>query len=563
MLLLLLTTKIVIVFKVKNYLSHFKLSYGSLVITILIMVTGTLNAQNEFYLQNNAVVYVVGNNGSNPMLYVNGTISLNGAASLMVDSINAWTRFTGNFVNSGTFRADPTAREDFASTTTHQTISGATTFGTQFGNVKKLQGSGYNIILAINAKFTTLDFGTNPGKVDVGTNSKTLTIIGYVYNGITSFGQATYVDVGTTGHLSRNVNDITAGHYYDFPMGNSSYGYRNFAFNLMSLGGSGANGITGNLATTGGSLTYTNRYPNGFSGTGHVACVVGSHPQYVSFSCISSVTYHFTGPSDYTYIVRADSSGCGSDVRRTIQSPSGTTAWAANIGNTTIDSGSALCAYSDWTGAALQTPGGPYFGLAKDFAVGGGSSIALPVKLISLEAVGIDDQYIRVNWATATEISNRGFYVMRSTDAITWDTLSFTSSLAPEGVSNQKLDYVFNDHKVVSNTVYYYRLTQVDIDGHAETTDIVSAELGNVISHAVVVYPNPSKGGITVMITASDETQADIQVYDMIGRMVYQTPIFIHNNNRHRMNLEVPAGEYQMRVVMPQQTQVFPLVIIK
>ena len=545
-----------------NLYSRFYGSLGIIMMALCVMVmTGTnLQAQsNALYIQSGVSVYVVGNNGTDPTLYVGGDLSTDGT---FVDSVSAWTRLTGNLTNNGIFRADTTALEEFSATSGNQSILGSTMYSTTFGTLRRLQGSGVSIVPQVNIKVWKLDFGTNSGTINVGTYGKNLTVYNPAYNALSNYGQLTYVDVGTSGHLVRQTSDVTSGHYYEFPMGNSTLGYRNFGFNLSSLGGSGSNSISGSLNVTSGSLSYSNRYPTGFSGSGHTICVSGTNPQDIAFTCLSGPQWTFTGPTDYQYVVFADSSGCGSDVRRVIQAPMGTYDWNGNIGNVFGDSSSALCLYSDWTGAAKRSPGGPYVGLNRDFAVGGGSTVALPVKLIMFTAEPVDNAFIRTEWVTASEISNKGFHLMRSIDAVTWEQISFIATKAPDGNSESGFSYHYNDHAVVPNKVYYYKLVQEDLDGKQTSSNIVSANLSSSKIASMVCYPNPSSGMITLGINLKDASPVTIRITDMVGRLVYSEDLIISENAFQKMIHINESGQYQIQVMTSDEVFTQKVIIL-
>ncbi len=97
--------------------------------------------------------------------------------------------------------------------------------------------------------------------------------------------------------------------------------------------------------------------------------------------------------------------------------------------------------------------------------------ISLPVELISFEGSN-EETYNLLNWSTASEKDNDYFLIERSKDGTNWTNINVTSGM---GNSNTKVDYSFRDFKF-TNSINYYRLTQVDFDGVQETFDIISID---------------------------------------------------------------------------------------
>ncbi|MBS1623559.1 MAG: hypothetical protein JST83_06040, partial [Bacteroidetes bacterium] len=98
----------------------------------------------------------------------------------------------------------------------------------------------------------------------------------------------------------------------------------------------------------------------------------------------------------------------------------------------------------------------------------------LPVTLLYLTADAIDNKYIDLDWATASEINNKGFAIERSTDGREFTQIGWVDG---HGNSNTQLSYSYSDRTVQPGAVYYYRLRQVDFDGQFVYSEIVSASL--------------------------------------------------------------------------------------
>jgi len=169
-----------------------------------------------------------------------------------------------------------------------------------------------------------------------------------------------------------------------------------------------------------------------------------------------------------------------------------------------------------YTGPGI--PGGVYTGFSEFTLDESNSGNALPVTLISLEAYPVNNTFIQVQWVTSLEINNNGFRVQRSLDAVNFTDIGWVQG---HGNSTEENTYDYNDYNVAPNIIYYYRLIQVDNNGHQHTTDIVQASLtgGNVFAISEL-FPNPATDHSSLNITTSQAMSVDIKLYDIIGQQI-------------------------------------------
>ena len=532
-------------------------------ILVMMIVTGT-NSQaqsNALYIQGSGgSVTVSGYDGINPTLFVSGEIKLAGSGATLSNS-SGYVQVTGNVTNSGGVITS-NGTDNFSGGGT-QVFSGTLSGTSYFGNVIKSNTG--NVTLNNNTDFYSLTFSTD-GTIDVSSGT-TVSIKNPAYTAITGYTSARYVDVGNSsiGFLKRKINDVTSGNYYAFPLGNSTAGYKRIDINYSSLGATGVNDVTGTLKNgSPGSLAFSKTYPSGFSGTTGGSCTIGAHKQLVEFSCLKNDYWSFSGPSTYDYVVQVFTSGCGSRPNRVITSTPGGGTWTADIENTVDAVTDDMCEFTDWSnGVATTVPGGRYRGMTKDFALGGGSTAALPVTLINFDAQAKDNQYIQTLWMTASEISNKGFYLMRSTDALAWEKLTFIPSKADGGNSTGTLSYFYDDHAVSSNKVYYYQLIQEDLDGKQTATDIVSASISNSKISSIVFYPNPSSGMVTLGITLKEESSpVTIRVTNTVGQLVYSEDLVVSENTFKKMIQLPESGQYQIQVTTSDEVFTEKVIIL-
>ncbi len=145
----------------------------------------------------------------------------------------------------------------------------------------------------------------------------------------------------------------------------------------------------------------------------------------------------------------------------------------------------------------------------------------LPVSMMYLQADAINNAYIRLSWATATEINNRGFEVERSTDGQTWSQIGYVDGHNNSTVQN---NYSYDDMNVAAGIVYYYRLKQVDYDNAFEYTDIVSARITGETTFSVKEFiPNPTTDRTSLIVTGTKEQEINIAFYNVVGQKVLES----------------------------------------
>ncbi len=455
-------------------------------------------------------------------------------------------QLNGSISNYGTYTSNGT--ETFSGLA-DQVIAGTYSGSSYLGSITK-QNRG-NLVLATNTDCNSLTFASN-GTIDCSLG-QTLYVQNAASNSISGQTSLRYVDVGTTGFLRRNVDDTAAGHWYDFPMGNAS-GYRNFSINLSTLGSTGPSTITGSLISVSGMLNYDAYYPTGFSRSGTGTCFAGPDPQWLRLTGLANDGWNISGPLDYGYRVTGYHPGYRHDLRRIITCPAGTSTWQEHITQVTCDSATAMCEYSDWTGASTTIPGGPYRGFG-DFACAGSDGTVLPVALLDFTAEPVENQFIRLSWTTTIEINNDHFVIERSMDGVSFTEIGEQSG---HGTTTETRSYDFNDYNVTPSISYYYRLRQIDYDGHSELSPVVSAMLKKNLT-TVVVINDPYENYFTIIVQGYSEKSVVVSIVDMLGKGTSETigshsPVTII-----RREFTGSVGIYLVRVDIENKTYNFKL----
>jgi len=148
---------------------------------------------------------------------------------------------------------------------------------------------------------------------------------------------------------------------------------------------------------------------------------------------------------------------------------------------------------------------GFYFATRSDAASyieqgGGGAEppITVPIRLLSFDAILKDNYTALLTWNTASEVNNDYFAVERSVDGNDFDVIGTRKG---EGNSStiHSYDFVDNQFPALNSgaQTLYYRLKQIDYDGHFTYSPIVSIEPKGVLS----ITPNPVIAGQTLQIS--------------------------------------------------------------
>jgi hypothetical protein len=172
------------------------------------------------------------------------------------------------------------------------------------------------------------------------------------------------------------------------------------------------------------------------------------------------------------------------------------------------------------------------------FYIGSGC-VPLPVEMVYFNAKA-EYQVSILEWMTATEKNNEGFYIERSADGKNWESLDFVQGA---GTTNNQQTYTYIDERpaVGSN---YYRLKQVDYDGEFEYSDVRVVEFeGKKVS--VDVYPNPVQDFLNINIDGQVE-EVMVSIFSVSGQLIRQENLSETNNS---INLnELDAGLYFIKI---------------
>jgi len=185
----------------------------------------------------------------------------------------------------------------------------------------------------------------------------------------------------------------------------------------------------------------------------------------------------------------------------------------------------------------------------------------LPVQLTDLAAKTVDNN-IEVSWLTQVEVNNNGFEVQRSSDGKNFQKLGFIQGKLN---SAQEEKYAFLDRTVQANTMYYYRLKQMDVNGAFEISKTVTGKVDASDRFSVSdIYPNPSTSQtIRFDINVPSAQRLSVDVFDAYGAKLYSSDHdTFAGQNTIELNLGgIPAGAYFAKIVAGENTKYSKFVI--
>lgn len=493
---------------------------------------GTLNAANgsNVYFNNASVNQSLNGNMVGASAFANVVVSKTGGIVTLGQNAD----MKGNFIitsSTSNFNANAKTHRvggDFLNYGTYTPGIGGTLelYGTAAQNYLNngvlnnlsMNHSGTGVTLLSNA---TLG---NNGMLSL-TNGKIITNLFEVKVNNRNSGAVTPGNINSfiQGNLRRYLN--TQGSY-DFPVGHATAGYQRMNINFN---------VPGSPTTIDNLLSFFNTYSVIPAGIGATECsVVYSQPAldngYWSFTASNSP---LSGTYDATaYNLNYSNPFMGWTIMR--NHGAGWNLFNGICINSPVTAVNRVAMNGFGTGTEL-------FGITQ-------ANNPLPVELIAFNASPLVNS-IMVAWSTASEINSDYFELQRSTNGIEFTTIA---NITSQGNSNVVSDYKFEDKDVVKNTIYFYRLKQVDKNGSYVYTEIRNAKIDDD-SNIFVITPNPYKNETNFVIFLNSNADVSIEVINVIGEVV-STQINeklekgMHQYTFSAKKLGLPAGIYNVKL---------------
>lgn len=183
-----------------------------------------------------------------------------------------------------------------------------------------------------------------------------------------------------------------------------------------------------------------------------------------------------------------------------------------------------------------------------------------PVELVSFHGAQVNDG-VRLEWRTATESNNRGWFIERRENEGSWNDLGFVDG---RGTTHEQQQYEYFDSGVRSGNTYDYRLRQVDFDGTIERSDIMRVMVAPTPTATRMLpnYPNPFNPSTTIVVELAEQSDVNVTIYDMLGRHIRTLVSGVREAGGHMFEWDgtdangnpVESGMYFARMITPTHT---------
>ncbi len=158
-----------------------------------------------------------------------------------------------------------------------------------------------------------------------------------------------------------------------------------------------------------------------------------------------------------------------------------------------------------------------YSGSFSPFAIGE-SNFILPVTWLSFTGT-TQGKTVILNWATALESNNDYYEIERSANGIQYGKIGQVEAGQNPAVRNE---YRFTDNNPLIGEAFY-RLKQVDRDGHARYSTVISVIYAGETGISIRVIPGSGQLGLTV--PAAVTGPVDLLITDNIGRQLQRQTV--------------------------------------
>jgi hypothetical protein len=176
-------------------------------------------------------------------------------------------------------------------------------------------------------------------------------------------------------------------------------------------------------------------------------------------------------------------------------------------------------------------PTGPFTSSASGFTAFSAFGItsdlnSLPIQLGSFTASVIQNNHVRLNWMTISELNNYGFFVQkRLAQTAAWTEIA--GSFVPgHGTTNVPQYYSYTDNTPLVGATQY-RLRQVDLDGTEHFTEHIQVSsptsVGETAPRQFALlqnYPNPFNPSTEIKFSVEVTAPASLEVFNTLGQKV-------------------------------------------
>ncbi|MFD2784994.1 PA14 domain-containing protein [Hymenobacter rubripertinctus] len=176
------------------------------------------------------------------------------------------------------------------------------------------------------------------------------------------------------------------------------------------------------------------------------------------------------------------------------------------------------------------------------------SNAPLPVTLTRFGIVSRSEGVL-ASWETAQELNSARFVVERSANGQVFEA---AGQVAAAGTTARSQHYTFLDTAPLAG-LSYYRLRQLDLDGSAHYSSVVTTQWTSAKAARLSLFPNPvTTGQLTVRVEQATAAAATLEVLDLSGRLVLRQVLAGSTHQEQILDVgTMPTGIYLVRLLSP------------
>ncbi len=187
-----------------------------------------------------------------------------------------------------------------------------------------------------------------------------------------------------------------------------------------------------------------------------------------------------------------------------------------------------------------------------DFGIGFGG-IELPIQLSSFTADYCDNNFNSIlKWTTSSELNCDYFELEVATELNNSGDLNFKKigQVDGSGTASVENNYSFIDYELNKTGKRYYRLKEVDLNGEATYSNIVSLSFGIAPVISSVIFPNPASEFLNYEITLIAASEVSVSITNILGQEVFvEYQKLKTGKNNLALNIKsLPEGFYYLNI---------------
>ena len=154
-------------------------------------------------------------------------------------------------------------------------------------------------------------------------------------------------------------------------------------------------------------------------------------------------------------------------------------------------------------------------------------NVALPIELLYFK-LKYEDDVVKLRWSTASEYNNDYFTIEKSYDGINYEVIKTVPGV---GNSTHVIDY-YEEDRLFTSSIVYYRLKQTDFDGQFVRTDWESVFIDKKVTD-LEITPNPFEQEVNITFISEINGVKTLNLTDLIGNVVYHEDIMVFDGINH------------------------------